>query len=79
MESELYDKYKVRVLCMLVERELYIRISAYVYNDPDDIKALEEAMLSIMKLPSVPTRERGYNLPIMHWDLSPLVMKYSNL
>ena len=58
---------------MLVEGELYIRVSVNVYNDMTDFYRLRDAMLDILQKPEVKSRDFGYQLPIMHWDLSPLL------
>ena len=57
---------------MLTFGELYIRVSAYIYNTMDDFVKLRDAILELVNEPKKDKPSKGYELPIMHWDLSPL-------
>ena len=73
MESALYDQFKIQVLCMSVQGELYIRISGHVYNCMEDYEKLDKAVLHLQNEPLQEKKDKGYKLPIMHWDLTPLL------
>ena len=72
LDFDLYKRFNIQVLCMLMFGELYIRVSAHVYNSMDDFRKLRDAVLTLMEEVSVEKESKGYELPIMHWDLSPL-------
>ena len=57
---------------MLMFGELYIRVSVYVYNKMADFEKLRDAILELKDEPKKEKASKGYELPIMHWDLSPL-------
>ncbi|ELT95331.1 hypothetical protein CAPTEDRAFT_211578 [Capitella teleta] len=76
IEAYLYLEHRIRILCMFVEGDLFLRLSASVYTDESDFEALNQAVLTMMQLSEVPEYDPGYDLPIMHWDLRPLVIPY---
>jgi len=43
----LMDRFKLVVLCLFFQGELYVRISANVYNNLDDYRRLAEAVLQL--------------------------------
>ena len=79
IEKYLNEEHKVRLICMLVEGELYLRISASVYTDDSDFDTLNHAVLKMMELDQVPQHNPGYDIPIVHWNLQPLLMEYPDI
>ena len=72
LESDLYEMYNIQTMCILIQGKLYIRLSAHVYNTPRDFARLRDAILELTKETKKYRDKKGYRLPTMHWDLSPL-------
>ncbi len=70
VEVALMNNYKVRSLCMLIGGELYLRICAHAYATAADFRRLRDAIIEMRNEPKQPQVDKGYVLPIMHWDLS---------
>ena len=72
LETDLYEKYNIQLLCMAVQGKLYFRLSAHVYTSMEDFDKLEKAVFDLKANPLGRERVKSYDIPIMHWDLSPL-------
>lgn len=46
--KRLVDDFKVIGCCVVIENELYIRISAFVYNSIEDYERLRDAILALV-------------------------------
>ena len=74
LETDLFEKFNIQTSIFLVRGRPYIRLSTAVYNDMTDYVKLGEAVTQL----TTDTRKavklnKGYQLPLMHWDLTPIV------
>ena len=72
-ETDIEKLYNIRISCMLVQGKLYVRLSCNIYNILEDFLKLEKAVNELRNMPKEEKRQRGYDIPIMHWDLSPFL------